>query len=411
MFVEDSRWRQFVADWAPGYEQTVFLPGLVTDPSAISSRIAAAAATATAAGGKGLRLRGFRGSEFDFKLTERLARTVPHDTQQLTEWLAENADDRPACVAINDISSWDLGLGAFAQAVVRSLVPGRDLVSGADIYTFVADVEWTPFGIHKDDEPSLIFHLGPGIKELWVWPADGIDHHQLFENPSLGKVSFDFDRLLPGASRYILRPGDFICIPRGRYHLFRNASPSVFLGVTLFPPNVRKSFSDLMIDHFGARLDAAGEPRSFDDVRQLVMETLGDPEAISGLATTMELAAAKQRTAGYLRPPKVAALRTGDPPAGVALGWAYPAVVQSIVGADRTHLVARGRDIAFGGVVNLDGLLALAGEFTLNDLDAVLAAELDVDRRRQIVNTLWRFGALDAVSALPATRAAYAASA
>ncbi|KRQ23623.1 hypothetical protein AOT83_02105 [Mycobacteroides sp. H001] len=411
MFVEDSRWRQFVGEWAPGYEETVFLPGLVTDPSVISGRIAAAVATATAAGGKGLRLRGFRGSEFDFKLTERLARTAPQGAQPLTEWLAENADDRPACVAINDVSSWDLGLGAFAQALVRSLVPGRDLVSGADIYTFIADVEWTPFGIHKDDEPSLIFHLGPGVKELWVWPADGIDHHQLFENPSLGKVSFDFDRLLPGAHRYTLTPGDFICIPRGRYHLFRNAGPSVFLGVTLFPPNIRKSFSDWMIDHLGARLDAAHEPRSFDDLRRLVLNTLGDPEAMSGLATTMELAAAKQRTAGYLRPPKVAALHTGDAPAGVPLGWAYPAVVQSIVGADRTHLVARGRDITFGGAVNLDGLLALSGEFTLDDLDAVLPSELDVDRRGQIVNTLWRFGAFDAVSALPSTHAACAASA
>lgn len=411
MFVHDPRWRQFVADRAPHYEDTVFIPGLIPGQSAIAERIAAAVSSATAANGKGLRLRAFRGSEFDFKLTERLSRSAPRGGQSLTEWLADNADDRPACVAINDVSSWDLGLAALAQTVVRSLVPDRDLVSGADIYTFIADVEWTPFGIHKDDEPSLIFHLGPGVKELWVWPADGIDQHQLFENPSLGKVSFDFDRLLPGASRYTLHPGDFVCIPSGRYHLFRNAGPSVFLGVTLFPPNVRKSFSDLMIDHFGARLDAAGEPRSFDDVRQLVMETLRDPEAMSGLATTMELAAAKQRTAGYLRAPKVAALRAGDPPVGATFGWAYPGVVQSIAGADRTHLVARGRDIAFGGVVNLDGLSALAGEFTVADLDAVLAAELDIDLRYQVVNALWRFGALDLVSALPSTRAACAASA
>ncbi|TEA09046.1 hypothetical protein [Mycobacteroides salmoniphilum] len=410
MFVHDPRWRQFVADWAPHYEETVFIPELVPDQSAIAERIAAAVTSATTADGKGLRLRAFRGSEFDFKLTERLSRSAPRGVQSLTEWLADNADDRPACVAINDVSSWDLGLAALAQAVVGSLVPDRDLVSGADIYTFIADVEWTPFGVHKDDEPSLIFHLGPGVKELWVWPADGIDQHQLFENPSLGKVSFDFDRLLPGASRYILRPGDFVCIPRGRYHLFRNVGPSVFLGVTLFPPNIRKSFSDLMIDHFGARLDAAGEPRSFDDVRQVVMETLRDPEAISGLATTMELTAAKQRTAGYLRAPKVVALRGGDPPVGATFGWAYPGVVQSIAGVDRTHLVARGRAIAFGGVVNLDGLLALAGEFTVTDLDAVLA-ELNIDRRHQVVNALWRFGALDLVSALPATRAACAASA
>lgn len=411
MFVHDPRWRQFVADQAPHYEETVFIPGLVPDQSAITERIAAAVSSATAANGKGLRLRAFRGSEFDFKLTERLSRSARRGEQPLTKWLADNADDRPACVAINDVSSWDLGLAALAQAVVRSLVPNRDLVSGADIYTFIADVEWTPFGIHKDDEPSLIFHLGPGVKELWVWPADGIDKHLLFENPSLGKVSFDFDRLLPGTSRYTLRPGDFVCIPRGRYHLFRNAGPSVFLGVTLFPPNVRKSFSDVMIDHFGARLDAVGEPCSFDDVQRLVMETLRDPEAMSGLATTMELAAAKQRTAGYLRAPKVAALRAGDPPVGATFGWAYPGVVQSIAGADRTHLVARGRDIAFGGVVNLDGLLALAGEFTVADLDAVLAAELDIDRRHQVVNALWRFGALDPVSALPSTRAACAASA
>ncbi|OHT82450.1 hypothetical protein [Mycobacteroides saopaulense] len=411
MFIEDPRWQEFVTDQAPRYEETVLLPGLVSEPAAITARIAAAVASAAAAEGKGLRLRGFRGSEFDFRLTEKLSRTAPGDGQPLTEWLAGGADGRPACVAINDVSSWDLGLAALAQSVVRSLAPGRDLVSGADIYTFIADVEWTPFGIHKDDEPSLIFHLGPGTKELWVWPSDGIDHHRLFENPSLGKVSFDFDRLLPGASRYTLRPGDFVCIPRGRYHLFRNAGPSMFLGVTLFPPDIRKSFSDLMVGHFGARLEEAGEPCSFADVSRTVMDALRDPEALAGLATTMELAAAKQRTAGYLRAPKVAALRTGAPPADAVFGWAYPGVVECVAGAQRTHLVARGRDIAFGGAVDLDELLALAGEFTADELDGVLAAKLDDDRRRQVANALWRFGALDLVSALPATRAACAASA
>lgn len=363
-----------------------------------------------------MRLRGFRGSEFDFKLTERLSRTPPTDGQSLTEWLSGAADGRPACVAINDVSSWDLGLAALAQSVVRSLVPGRDLVSGADIYTFIADVEWTPFGIHKDDEPSLIFHLGPGLKELWVWPSGGIGQDQLFENPSLGRVSFDFERLLPGASRYTLRPGDFVCIPQGRYHLFRNVGPSMFLGVTLFPPDIRKSFSDLMVGHFGARLEEAGEPCSFADVSRTVMDVLRDPEALAGLATTMELAAAKQRTAGYLRAPKAAALRIGAPPADATLAWAYTGVVECVAGADRTHLVARGREIVFGGAVNLDELLALDGEFTLRDLDAVLAPQLDdEDRRRHVVNALWRLGALSLgrapSSALPTTRAACAASA
>ncbi|YCU71887.1 hypothetical protein ACRYG0_05435 [Mycobacteroides abscessus] len=416
MFVQDPRWRQFVADHAPRYEETVFLPALVPSPSAFSERITAAVTSATSSGAKGLRLRGFRGSEFDFKLTERLSRTPPTDGQSLTEWLSGAADGRPACVAINDVSSWDLNLAALAQSVVRSLVPGRDLVSGADIYTFIADVEWTPFGIHKDDEPSLIFHLGPGLKELWVWPSGGIGQDQLFENPSLGRVSFDFERLLPGASRYTLRPGDFVCIPQGRYHLFRNVGPSMFLGVTLFPPDIRKSFSDLMVGHFGARLEEAGEPCSFADVSRTVMDVLRDPEALAGLATTMELAAAKQRTAGYLRAPKAAALRIGAPPADATLAWAYTGVVECVAGADRTHLVARGREIVFGGAVNLDELLALDGEFTLRDLDAVLAPQLDdEDRRRHVVNALWRLGALSLgrapSSALPTTRAACAASA
>lgn len=416
MFVQDPRWRQFVADHAPRYEETVFLPALVPTPSAFTERITAAVTSATTSGAKGLRLRGFRGSEFDFKLTERLSRTSPTDGQSLTEWLSGAADGRPACVAINDVSSWDLGLAVLAQSVVRSLVPGRDLVSGADIYTFIADVEWTPFGIHKDDEPSLIFHLGPGLKELWVWPSGGIGQDQLFENPSLGRVSFDFERLLPGASRYTLRPGDFVCIPQGRYHLFRNVGPSMFLGVTLFPPDIRKSFSDLMVGHFGARLEEAGEPCSFADVSRTVMDVLRDPEALAGLATTMELAAAKQRTAGYLRAPKAAALRIGAPPADATLAWAYTGVVECVAGADRTHLVARGREIVFGGAVNLDELLALDGEFTLRDLDAVLAPQLDdEDRRRHVVNALWRLGALSLgrapSSALPTTRAACAASA
>ncbi|SKU62590.1 Uncharacterised protein [Mycobacteroides abscessus subsp. abscessus] len=91
-------------------------------------------------------------------------------------------------------------------------------------------------------------------------------------------------------------------------------------------------------------------------------------------------------------------------------------MVECVAGADRTHLVARGREIVFGGAVNLDELLALDGEFTLRDLDAVLAPQLDdEDRRRHVVNALWRLGALSLgrapSSALPTTRAACAASA
>lgn len=216
MFVNSARWRGFVAGNAPGCEQVVFLEGLLDDTGWVSGRISAALATATGRRGNGLRLRGFRDSEFDFRLTEALSGGGPAAGEGPTEWLTRSAGGRAACVAVNDISAWDLELAAFAQSVVRSLVPGHDLVSGADIYTFIADVEWTPFGVHKDNEPSLILHLGPGSKELWVWPDGGIGPEDLFENPSLGGVSFDFDRLLPGAQKFTLNPGDFVCVPQGR---------------------------------------------------------------------------------------------------------------------------------------------------------------------------------------------------
>ncbi|MEV7176963.1 hypothetical protein [Kitasatospora sp. NPDC093679] len=214
---------------------------MVQDPEHVRGLIADALRTATREAPGDLRIRAFRPGAFDHRLTKRFTASPPGPDETAGDWPARVADGPDACIAVNDISARSLPLGQWAEGLVRELLGhgARELPSGADVYTFVADSGWTPFGIHKGTEASLIPHLGPAPKEVWVRPDGSFDGSAVTPGPSFGRICFDIEEHLATAERHLLQPGDFLCIPQDAHHVFRNLDPSAFVGLTPYPARPR----------------------------------------------------------------------------------------------------------------------------------------------------------------------------
>ena len=96
-----------------------------------------------------------------------------------------------------------------------------------DIYLFHGLYDETPLGVHKDDDETYLFHLGPGSKKCYLYGflyEDG-DSHIL---------------------EITLTPGMLIYIPSGVYHRFSNPEVSTTLGITVFPTNMLSRLSELV---------------------------------------------------------------------------------------------------------------------------------------------------------------------
>ncbi|MFF9504621.1 hypothetical protein [Streptomyces sp. NPDC014656] len=445
MSIDTKSWKAFAAAHAPDLTRTVFLPGLVEDPGRLARLIDDSLRTATRHAPGELRLRAFRPGAFDYRLTQRFVTTPPADDERAVDWLTRVAESDEECLAVNDVSSWNLELAAEVAEIVGELdAEGvHELVSGTDVYTFVAHSGWTPFGIHKDSEPSLIFHLGPSPKEVFVWHDQPFDASGITPNPSFGRITFDIEAHLDTAERHLLRPGDFLCIPRDTYHVFRNLGPSAFLGLTPYPAKTRTLITDALwraappraalppyppADALLATAESLLAPRGHAPVKQLPVPA-GTPAApapaptpagvgapapafapasgpaesplLARVAHELTLNQLRLRTTGRLGRPHPAALSRTTPAPGAPLRWARPGVLAAVPHPDATGsiLVTRGRTLTVPGVEaeafdRLTEATASTAPFTLDQLAAALPAALDATERDRIARALHATGAV-----------------
>ncbi|MGW6836343.1 hypothetical protein ACWGCI_23460 [Streptomyces sp. NPDC054949] len=405
MSIDMKTWKAFAAAHAPGFSSPVFLPGLVTDPQRLGRLIDCSLRTATRQAPGDLRLRAFRPGAFDYPLTKRFVDSPLADDESAVEWLARTAGGDEACVAVNDISTWDLRLCAEVSAMVEELVTDgfHELPSGTDVYTFIAHSGWTPFGIHKDDEPSLIFHLGPSPKEVWIWHENPFDTSGITPSPSFGQITFDIEEHLGSAERRLLRPGDFLLIPQDTYHVFRNLGPAAFLGLTLYPVRTHSLITEALWRAAGPADPLPDYPPAgavADRARTLLAEDTADPSLAERVAHELTLTQLRLRTNGHLSRPHRAALpRSGAPVIDGPLRWARPGAVAVAAHAGRTTLVVRGRTLTVpvGERADFDSLVratASTAPFSFRELTALLPARLTPDSRGELARTLYALGAV-----------------
>ncbi|MFI2740852.1 hypothetical protein [Streptomyces sp. NPDC018711] len=405
MSIDTQTWKSFAAEHAPDFARTVFLPGLVSDPGHLARLIDDSLRTATRRAPGDLRLRAFRPGAFDYRLTKRFVDTPLADEESAVDWLARTADGDEECLAVNDISSWNLDLAAEVARLLGELVTDgtHELPSGTDAYTFVAHSGWTPFGIHKDSEPSLIFHLGPSPKEVWVWHDNPFDASGITPSPSFGRITFDIEEHLASAERHLLQPGDFLCIPQDTYHVFRNLGPSAFLGLTLYPVRARPLITEALWRTARPAETLAAHPAA-DEVADHARTLLTDDDTPGAsladrVAHEIALGQLRLRTNGYVSRPHQAALPRTAPGPRTPLRWSRPGAVAAAPRHGGTTLVARGRTLIVPGprpadFTDLEKATASDTPFTLEELTAVLPASLPRERREEIALSLCGVGAV-----------------
>lgn len=403
MSIDTRTWKAFAASHAPDFARTVFLPGLVADPGHLGRLIDDSLRTATRHAPADLRLRAFRPGAFDYRLTKRFVETPLADGESAIAWLARTADSDEACLAVNDVSSWNLDLGAEVARLVAELVADgtHELPSGTDVYTFVAHSGWTPFGIHKDSEPSLIFHLGPSPKEVWVWHDNPFDASGITPSPSFGRITFDIEEHLGSAERHLLQPGDFLCIPQDTYHVFRNLGPSAFLGLTLYPVKTRSLITEALWRAADPAQPLAAYPaaQAVTDRAHALLTDDDTPGAslADRVAHEITLGQLRLRTNGYLSRPHRAALPRTAPTPATPLRWSGPGAVAAAPHPDGTALVARGRSLTLPGHLDFTALEESTrsdAPFTLDELAATLPTALAPDRRDELARALYTLGAV-----------------
>jgi hypothetical protein len=212
--VDPHKWKSFCDRFVFNPHCVVAIEGAMAAVDAVNGLVAESLTTITARFDQRQprRVRVFRENMLDYACTERLIFDGYAGSDPL-DWLAYLGMSN-LCIAVNDLDAWGTGLAEFCAG---ELVPALAYYLEQhwlviDWYCFISDVGWTPFGIHTDDEPSLLFNLGPGTKTAWVWEPEALS------SLSHGRpTSLQFQTLLDDATAYTLRPGDVIAIPAGQF--------------------------------------------------------------------------------------------------------------------------------------------------------------------------------------------------
>lgn len=233
--IKNDAWSRFAQEHGPDFATVEYISSLVTAPEAIAGTIGHSLMNATdprVHEAIGLpRIRVFGPSQLDYEASEAVVHSK-YDGSNLVEWLQAVTGRKDVCAAFNGVETWSSKIrSTIYRSIVEPMVTACGVPPrGLDFYSFIAVSGFTPFGIHSDPEPSFIFHLGPSTKTVWVWENDTLP-----KLPDNREISLHTDKYLKSADHeFTLSPGDFLCIPAGRFHLFRNNGPAVFLGMSYY---------------------------------------------------------------------------------------------------------------------------------------------------------------------------------
>ncbi|MFG6201783.1 hypothetical protein [Nonomuraea sp. JJY05] len=395
--LDESVWQELCERNGPEFVERVHIPGLIHRPDVIADLILEAVRAATTRVDDNDRdlptMRAFRGTCLDYDASERLmsgafpgssprARSGRGGRSELHSWLSDRGGNDDICLAINAVESWDAELAELLYT--RFIVPlesaGVPLTRGVDWYCFVAGTGTTPFGVHTDPEPSFIFNLGPATKTAWTWPKSRLSVLNHGRPRTL-----DAEPLLPTADSACLAPGDFLLIPAGMYHLFRNDGPSMFLGLTVYPEDPEQTASEALFHQMRRRSARhnSGTRAASDPVAGALgafREVLRD----DSVERAVERGAMLRRSCGYGSPPRFPD-RTSDQ------GPPYIVTRLPIVMAGQS-VFALGRELSvdLGGLADLLKPGAVVGADELRD--AATTPE-----REAAVHALIRVGVLRSV--------------
>ncbi len=178
--------------------------------------------------------------------------------EDLNAWIQQSIGAEKYCIALDGLTTWSERFHrVMHEKIVTPLLRHTNgLLFGVGFYTFIGNYGYTPFGIHRDDEPTFLIHLGPHAKEAWVWeedcnlPPEGIPAKDI----SLQEMETQ-------PNHYTLESGDLLFIPRYSFHLLKTSRFSVMVGMVVFPATPARVVTEALLANVDGT--AADEVRYF----------------------------------------------------------------------------------------------------------------------------------------------------
>ncbi|MBG9691493.1 MULTISPECIES: hypothetical protein [Lysinibacillus] len=238
---EKSNIEIFAKDWmeqllkhTKNLKDYALIPDLLVQPEIINSELKYTISQFKKSDDKPI-LRVFTDNGQRYDLLEKIKSTTFLPEADLDSWIKETIGYDEYCLTINGITKWNNQLHTILTTeIVNKVVESVGVpLAGVDTYAFIAKGGYTPFGIHEDPDHSLIFHLGPDEKHVWIWR----NAEYLKLTGGKNDRRFDFENLVPHAEHLVMKPGDCLFIPKGDFHVFENVGYSSFLGFILYPSN------------------------------------------------------------------------------------------------------------------------------------------------------------------------------
>lgn len=212
-------------------------------------------------------MRVFINNGQNFHKLENLRNEPIKSNETIHQWICRSINNDKYTVTFNGITRWNANFhNLTTKEVINPMVKtlGEPL-SGVDSYAFIATHGDTPFGVHEDLDDSLIFHLGPNNKDVWIW-----EHDAYLDLVGNDERKFNFEDIESSATKFSLKPGDCLFIPDGDFHVFHNNAFSIFLGFILFPSSKRKILNNSIENTFtDQKLPSFSNDFSIDELGSL----------------------------------------------------------------------------------------------------------------------------------------------
>lgn len=388
---------RFLMEHGPRFTEPIHLRGAFNNSDQLTTLLRTAINTITSKPDGTVRLRAFDGFALNYQLTNSLASTPPVHESDAPTWL-RGYGGPTACIALNELARWSVPLAHWYIDRIRELIDvgGHVATEALDTYTFISAGEgWTPFGIHNDYEPSFIYHLGPGPKTAWVWPAGEPAGAIVSQSPALNGVSFSIAEHLSTATSYELASGDFLCIPAGLYHIFENTCPSAFLGITVFPTTPTRLFDKVLA---GINRACRGDTYSRAELPEIraSLQTMAEHLNSQLLALTdqFDRHLRRLRSCGFAIAPHQSALQAiPHPTPAQPFSTRFPGVFQPADHDDQVF--AYGRAARNGSGVESERLCTVLNSLNgSTDVEVAKTLDVPVDNFTTMLNRFALLGAL-----------------
>jgi len=174
------------------------------------------------------------GNGIRLDLNERLLKHKKNKIDDLDLFFKEVMEVDKYLVAFKEITKLNDGLENILQEyLIRPFIQKFGIpLGGFEAYMFIGNYGFTPFGIHQDNEESLLLNLGPYSKDVWIW-----------NNKVDPKIKFDPSFLKSAEIQFSMKSGTFCHIPSHIYHILSSDEFSIMIGI--IPQPLRLNFFNI----------------------------------------------------------------------------------------------------------------------------------------------------------------------